>query len=65
VTESLSPRQTETLRLIAEGYRDREIAPVLGCAHRTVLRHVAAILERLEARTRSQAVYRAVTAGLI
>jgi NarL family two-component system response regulator LiaR len=65
VIEPLTPRQTETLRLIAEGYRDREIAPVLGCAHRTVLRHVAAILERLEARTRAQAVYRAVTAGLI
>jgi DNA-binding CsgD family transcriptional regulator len=42
----LSPRQEEVLRLIADGYTDKEIAVRLGLRQRTVRTH----LERLYAR---------------
>ncbi|HEY1421361.1 MAG TPA: helix-turn-helix transcriptional regulator [Candidatus Dormibacteraeota bacterium] len=42
----LSPRQEEVLRLIADGYTDKEIAARLGLRTRTVRTH----LERLFAR---------------
>jgi LuxR family transcriptional regulator, maltose regulon positive regulatory protein len=46
---ALTPRQTEILRLIAQGMGDRDIATALGLSEHTVHRHVANILVRLEA----------------
>lgn len=54
---TLSPRQREILRLIAQGKSDKEISLVLNIAQRTVTGHVERILMRLQANHRAHAVY--------
>jgi DNA-binding CsgD family transcriptional regulator len=62
---TLTPRQREVLRLIAQGSSDLEIATCLGISEHTVHRHVANILQRLDVPTRAAAVARAATQRLI
>lgn len=62
---SLTPRQAEILRLIAEGRSDRDIAAALGLSEYTVHRHVANILDRLALPSRTAAVAYAVARNLI
>ena len=45
--EQLTPRQRETLQLIAEGYSTKEIAFALGVSVKTVETHRAQLKERL------------------
>jgi DNA-binding NarL/FixJ family response regulator len=52
----LSDREIAILRLLAAGKRNKEIAEALHITERTVKFHVSAILRRLEARNRTQAV---------
>lgn len=52
----LSPRQRQTLALIAEGLTDREIADRLNLGVVTVRQHVRDLRTRLGARTRAHAV---------
>lgn len=61
----LTPRQTEILRLVAEGRSDRDIAAVLGLSEHTVHRHVANILVRLDVPSRAAAVAQAAARSLI
>lgn len=61
----LTPRQTEVLRLVAQGLSNREIAAALGISDHTVHRHVGNILLRLDAPTRAAAASRAASRGLI
>jgi len=61
----LSPRQTEVLRLIAEGKSNKEIADALFIAEGTVKTHVNAILTKLDAADRTQAVMIALKRGLV
>lgn len=56
---ALTPRQNEVLALIAAGWTNKEIAARLHLSPRTVEMHVARLLERLNCRTRSEAVRRA------
>jgi PAS domain S-box-containing protein len=65
VTEVLTPRETEALRLLARGMGTREIAEVLGISRITARNHVTKIMEKLGARTRLQAVLVAAQQGLI
>jgi DNA-binding NarL/FixJ family response regulator len=51
----LSERETEVLRLVAEGLTDREIGKALGISPRTVGRHVGSILDKLGVRNRAEA----------
>ncbi len=51
----LSHRQTDVLRLIADGKTTREIARVLVLSERTVERHIADIYAKIGARNRSEA----------
>ncbi|WP_071517393.1 response regulator transcription factor [Geitlerinema sp. PCC 9228] len=53
--ELLTPREREVLRLIAQGYSNREIASQLYISERTVKNHVNSILHRLDLRDRTQA----------
>jgi non-specific serine/threonine protein kinase len=62
---SLTPRQRQVVALMVAGRSDRQIADELFISHRTASHHVAAILEKLNARTRGEAAVRAVQAGLI
>jgi NarL family two-component system response regulator LiaR len=55
---SLSPRETEVLRLLAAGLTDREIAETLIISPRTVETHVSSVLHKLRAKNRSEAARR-------
>jgi len=65
LTEPLSEREIEILRLIAQGASNREIAGTLFLAEGTVKNHVTSILGKLEARDRTQAALKAKDCGLI
>ena len=51
----LSPQEHEVIRLIADGRSDRQIGEALYISHRTVMRHVASILAKLEVSSRGAA----------
>lgn len=61
----LTLRQLEVLRLLGEGYANKEIARALDITERTARAHVAAILEALGADNRTQAVLSAQRRGLL
>jgi len=63
--ESLSDRELEILRLIAQGASNREIAGALFLAEGTIKNHVTNILGKLEVRDRTQAALKAKDVGLI
>jgi len=65
VTELLSERELEILRLIGQGASNREIASALFLAEGTVKNHVTNILGKLDVRDRTQAALKAKDAGLI
>jgi DNA-binding CsgD family transcriptional regulator/tetratricopeptide (TPR) repeat protein len=61
----LTPRQRSILGLIAKGLTNKEIASHLNLSPRTIEMHVALALERLNCRTRSEGVSRALSQGLL
>jgi DNA-binding NarL/FixJ family response regulator len=61
----LTPREVEVLRLLADGLANKEIAGRLGISDHTAKFHVAAILGKLHAATRAEAVAIGLRAGLI
>lgn len=61
----LSPRETEVLRLAAEGYKNREIAEQLGIRVKTVETHRANINNKLAFRSVAQMVRYAIGKGLV
>jgi DNA-binding NarL/FixJ family response regulator len=64
-SETLSARETEILRELAEGHRNREIALHLSISEQTVKSHVCTILEKLDAKDRTQAVSIGLRRGII
>ncbi len=62
---SLSDRELEVLRLVANGSTNDEIAQTLCLSSHTVKRHVANILAKLHERTRADAVMRAMQQGFL
>ncbi|MGW2384066.1 response regulator [Streptomyces sp. NPDC001658] len=62
---SLSPRETDILRLVSHGHTNREIAARLYLSEGTVKNHVSRILSRLGLRDRTQAALRARDLGLL
>ena len=63
--DHLTPREQEVLQAMALGLQNKEIAAKLSITERTVKFHVSAILNKLEAGNRTEAVTIAAQRGLI
>jgi DNA-binding NarL/FixJ family response regulator len=63
--EELTSRELEVLQLLAEGLPNKTIAHRLEISEHTVKFHVNAILGKLDAQSRTEAVVRATRLGLI
>ncbi len=61
----LTARETEVLRLIADGKRNREIADALFLSEKTVKNYISNILYKLQVNSRTEAALLAVKRGLI
>jgi DNA-binding NarL/FixJ family response regulator len=60
-----SPRELEVLESIAQGRTNRQVAVALGISEQTVKNHMSAILRKLSANDRTQAVVQAIREGWI
>lgn len=63
--EALSPREIEVLGLMAEGLSNKLIAHQLGISEHTVKFHVASILGKLHAGSRTDAVMQGIRRGIL
>ena len=61
----LTARETEVLRLIADGKRNREIADALFLSEKTVKNYISNILYKLQVNSRTEAALLAMKRGLI
>ena len=65
LVEPLTQRETEVLQLVAQGLTNRRIGERLGISEHTVKFHVNAILGKLGAQTRGEAIAHAARLGLL
>lgn len=65
LVETLTPRESEVLQLLAEGLPNKTIARRLDISEHTVKFHVNAIMSKLNAQSRTEAVVRATQLGLV
>jgi DNA-binding NarL/FixJ family response regulator len=65
LAEPLTPRESEVLQLLAEGLSNKAIAARLGISEHTAKFHVNAILGKLGAETRTEALVQAARLGLV
>ncbi len=61
----LTPREHEVLTLIAQGCSNRQVAERLNIAEKTVRIHVSSLLDKLDARDRTQAAIYAIQRGIV
>lgn len=64
-SEALTTRESQVLQLMAEGLPNKQIAQQLGISTNTVKFHVNAILSKLNAQSRTEAVIRATQLGWV
>jgi NarL family two-component system response regulator YdfI len=65
LTEPLTPRENEVLQMLASGLANKEIAARLAISDHTVKFHVASILGKLGAGSRTEAVSLGIRRGLV
>ncbi len=63
--DALTPRETDVLALVAEGLPNKLVADRLGITERTARYHVAQILAKLDAQSRTEAVVTGARLGLV
>ena len=61
----LTARELEVLRLMADGLGNKGIATALGISSHTAKYHVASVLAKLDAQSRTEAVTRGLREGLL
>jgi DNA-binding NarL/FixJ family response regulator len=64
-TNSLSQREIEVLRLVAEGFANKQIGVELGLSENTVKTHLTRIMAKLDVHDRTSLAMRAVALGLL
>ena len=64
-SEPLTERETDVLRLLAQGQSNKEIARGLHIAEQTVKTHVSHVLDKLGVSSRTQAALYAIRVGLV
>ena len=64
-SESLTPREREVLKLVAEGHTNREIADYLGISVKTVENHRANLMRKLDLHDRTELARYAIKIGLV
>jgi len=65
LTSPLTPRETEVLNYMAQGYLNKQIASILSISEQTIKNHVTSILRKLDANVRTEAVVTALRKGYI
>jgi DNA-binding NarL/FixJ family response regulator len=65
LAEPLTPRESEVLQMLASGLGNKEIAAKLGISEHTIKFHVASILGKLGATSRTEAVSLGIRRGLV
>jgi len=55
-TQSLSPREAQVIELLAKGYLYKEVADTMGVSYATIHTHIRHIYEKLQVRSRTEAV---------
>ncbi len=63
--EPLTDRETDVLKLLAEGRSNKEISKILNIGEQTVKTHVSRILDKLSVPSRTQAALFAIRTGLV
>jgi NarL family two-component system response regulator LiaR len=63
--EALTERETEVLRLLAQGQSNKQIARNLNNTEKTIKTHVSRILSKLGVQSRTQATLYAIRTGLV
>ena len=64
-SEEITSRETDVLRMLAQGLVNKDIAARLGISEHTVKFHISSILDKLGASTRTEAVTMGIRHGLI
>jgi NarL family two-component system response regulator YdfI len=65
LSEEITARETDVLRMLAQGLVNKDIAARLGISEHTVKFHISSILDKLGASTRTEAVTLGIRRGLI
>jgi len=63
--ETLTPREQEVLKQVAEGLSNRQIADSLNLSRKTVEVHRAKVMQKMEAETLSQLIRMAMLMGVL
>jgi DNA-binding NarL/FixJ family response regulator len=63
--EDLTNRELDVLRLIRDGFRNKQIADQLSIAETTVNFHIKNLVDKLQANDRTHAVTIAIRRGLL
>lgn len=62
---ALTKREKEIVALVAEGYKNREVAEKLGISVKTVETHRANIMNKLALRNLAQLIHYAIRTGMV
>ena len=65
ITEAITPRETEVLNLIAQGYTNRQVSEMLCISIRTVESHRASIMDKLNLQSRVELIRYARDHGML
>jgi two-component system, NarL family, response regulator LiaR len=63
--ESITPRETDILKMIGRGYSNKDISKELELSEYTIKAHVSSLLSKLELSSRTQAALFALKQGLV